>query len=228
MAVTNEVLELVLINIAQRDSVNLDLEPGLVGGPDAAHHLREVAAARNVLELHRIERVERHVDALDAASCKVRCEPLELAAIGRERELIERVGIEMPRHRLDQPDNIPRAQRLSSGEAHFPHALGDEGACQPVEFLKRQQFALLEELHLFRHAIDAAEIATVRDGYPQIGDPPAEPVDHGCLSIRVGHSVSSSAIGTLRFRLYTFAVLTTRFRYLGCRSAAPRGYRRSP
>ena len=48
---------------------------------------------------------------------------------------------------------------------------------EPVELLERQQILLGQERHVLRHAIDAAEIAAVRDRDPQIGDRAAERVD---------------------------------------------------
>ena len=57
-------------------------------------------------------------------------------------------------------------------------ALADEGAAQPVELLERQDLGLGQEGHVLRHAIDAAEVAAVRHRDAQIGDMPAEGIDH--------------------------------------------------
>ena len=58
---------LVLVDALERDRVDLDLEAGGLGGVDAGDHLVELAPARDGAELVGIERVERDVDALDAA-----------------------------------------------------------------------------------------------------------------------------------------------------------------
>src|SRR5262249_55510555 len=47
----------------------------------------------------------------------------------------------------------------------------------PVELLEREQVALGQERHVLGHAIDAAEIAAVRDRDAQIGDAAPERVD---------------------------------------------------
>ena len=92
MRPANEVLDLVLVHVAQGHGVDLDLEPGAVGRLDAAQHLREIAPAGDGPELGGIERVERDVDAGHAAIGKRLGVLRELAAIGGQRELVEAVG----------------------------------------------------------------------------------------------------------------------------------------
>jgi hypothetical protein len=84
----------------------------------------------------------------------------------------------MARQRLDQPYEVLAHQGLAPGEPHFAHALGDEGGCQPVDLLKREQILARQKRRGLRHAINAAEIAAVGDRDSQIGDAPAERVDH--------------------------------------------------
>ena len=48
------------------------------------------------------------------------------------------------------------------------HAACDEGRAEPVELLEREQVLLRQEGHVFRHAIDAAEVAAVGDRNAQI------------------------------------------------------------
>ena len=111
----NKRLDLVLVHAAERHRVDLDLDAGAVGRVDAVHHLREIAPAGDRLELRRIERVERDIDAGDAAVRERLGIAGELAAIGGERELVE-AGAEMPRQRLDQPHEVLAHQRLAAGE----------------------------------------------------------------------------------------------------------------
>jgi hypothetical protein len=80
--------------------------------------------------------------------------------------------------RAHQRHHVAADQRFAAGEAQFAHALGDEGRAQPVEFLERQQVGLGQECHVFRHAIEAAQIAAIRDRHAQITDGPAERVGH--------------------------------------------------
>ena len=48
---------------------------------------------------------------------------------------------------------------------------------KPVELFEGQHLRLRQERHRFRHAVDAAEVATVGDRNPEIGDPAVERVD---------------------------------------------------
>ena len=78
------------------------------------------------------------------------------------------------------------------------HAFGDEGAAQPVEFLKAQQVGLRQEGHVLGHAIDAAEIAAVGHRHPQIGDGARKRIDQraraGC---RRGRFRIASCVGRM-------------------------------
>ena len=106
---------------------------------------------------------------------------------------------EMARQRLDQPHQVLAHERLAAGEPDFAHALGDEGGGQPVDLLERKQILPRQERHGLGHAIDAAEIAAVGDRDAQIGDAPAERVNHGLRRRR--HHSSASSGGGLALRL---------------------------
>ena len=67
-------------------------------------------------------------------------------------------------------------QGLSPGETQLFYPLRDKGAAQPIELFQAQEVGFRQESHVFRHAIDATEIAAVRDGYPQIPDSAPEGV----------------------------------------------------
>src|SRR6185312_13465289 len=56
-------------------------------------------------------------------------------------------------------------------------AFCDECTAEAIEFLKTQQIGLWQERHMFRHAVDAAEIASISDRHAQIGDGALERVD---------------------------------------------------
>ena len=110
------------------------------------------------------------------------CEPLVV-----RRQFVERAAVEMARQRAHQRHHIAPDQRFAAGQPQLAHALGDEGRTQPVEFLERQQVGLGQEGHVFRHAIEAAQVAAVGDRYPQIADRPAE---------RIGHRTGQRCAGT--------------------------------
>ena len=102
---------------------------------------------------------------------------LQLRAIGGEREFLERAACEMARQRGHQRHDAAPHQRLAAGQAQLGHALGDEGAAQPVEFLEAEQIGLRQKRHVLRHAIDAAEIAAVGHRDAQIGDGARKRID---------------------------------------------------
>ena len=118
--------DLVLVDALQGDGVDLDREPGLLGGVDSRHDLRKVAPAGDAAELLGIEGVERHVDAPHAAGGEVAGEAGELRAVGGHRQLVERAGLEVPRQRAEQGHDVAPHERLAARDAKLADALGDE------------------------------------------------------------------------------------------------------
>jgi hypothetical protein len=77
--------------------------------------------------------------------------------------------------------DVAAHQRFATGEADFFNAVAFEGTRQQGDFFERQQGGTFEELVvaaelLFRHAIDAAEVAAVGDRDAQVAQRPAEAV----------------------------------------------------
>ena len=102
---------------------------------------------------------------------------LELAAVGRQRQLVERAGLEVTAERAEQPHDVLAHQRLTAGDAQLADAAAHERRAQPVEFFERQKVLLRQERHVLGHAVDAAEVAAVRHRYAQILDAAAEGID---------------------------------------------------
>ena len=100
------------------------------------------------------------------------CEPLVVSVSSSRAPVVE-----MARQRAEQRHDPAPHQRLAAGQPQLAHALGDEGAAQPVELLERQQVGLRQERHVLRHAVDAAEIAAVGHRDAQIGDRAPERID---------------------------------------------------
>src|SRR5262249_59112816 len=101
-------------------------------------------------------------------------------------------------------------QRLPAGEAEFVDPQRRGHADEVGDLLEGEQFAPVEEHHLLRHAVDAAEVAAVRHADAQVVVSAAEGVDervHAPPSAAPGwtHSVDPSAqfsffqIGTTSF-----------------------------
>ena len=169
--------DLVLVDALERHGVDLDLQARLLRGIDAGHDLVEIAPAGDCAKLVRVERVDRDVDAFDAVTFQFGCVLLELRTVRRQRQLVQRAALEMARQRLHQRHDAPAHQRFAAGQPELSDTLGDEGAAQPVEFLEREQVGLRQEGHVLRHAVDAAEIAAVRDGDAEVGDGAGKRVD---------------------------------------------------
>ena len=87
--------EFVLVDTLEGDGIDLDLEPGGLGGVDPGHHLIQLAPARDGAEFVGIERIERHIDAPHAMARELVGIFRQLRAVGRQSELVERAGREM-------------------------------------------------------------------------------------------------------------------------------------
>ena len=107
----------------------LIVQAGLLGGVEAAHHLVEVAPARQLAELVRVERVHRHVHAPHADGGQLLGILGELAAVGGERQLVERAAVEMPAQSAEQRHHVLAHQRLAAGQPELLDAAPDEGRC---------------------------------------------------------------------------------------------------
>ena len=189
----DEVVELVLVDAAQRHGVDLDREPGSLRRREPFEDRLEPAAAGDLGELRRVERVDRDVDPAHAAIAQFAGVAGELAAIGRQGQLVERAGADMPAERAEQGHDVAADQRLAAGQAKLFDAEPDEGAAHPVELLEGQKLGFRQKSHLFRHAIDAAEVAAVGDRYAQIGDGSSKRVDHAWLARTAAHLVKIGA-----------------------------------
>ena len=75
--------------------------------------------------------------------------------------------------------------------ADAAHAARNEEIGEKRDFLQRQNLVFRQELHSFCHAVAAAQVASIRNGNPQIIDPAAKAVGHGsCGRIDHGHAPS--------------------------------------
>ena len=109
----------------------------------------------------------------------------QLAAVGGQGQLVQGAGSQMARKGAHQAHHVLAHQRLAAGQPELAHPHPHEGAAQPVQLLQGQDLRLGQEGHVFRHAIDAAEVAAVRHRDPKVGDGPPEGVDDGRLACHV-------------------------------------------
>src|SRR5213593_4116930 len=91
----------------------------------------------------------------------------------------------MPAEALEQGHDVAAYQRFAAGQAQLAYPQIDECRADAVQLFKAQDLGLGQKGHVFRHAIDAAEVAPVCDRYPEIADGP---------SVRVAHFKASSAL----------------------------------
>ncbi len=124
-----------------------------------------------------IEGVEGDIDAAHAAIAQLRRIFGELAAVGRQGQLVEGPLAAQPAEAADEMHDVAADERLAAGQAQLPHAEANEGRADALQLLEAQDLRLRQEGHVLRHAIDAAEIAAVGDRHPQIGDPALIGVD---------------------------------------------------
>ena len=115
----DEIVEFVLVDAAQRDRVDLDREPGPLRGGEPVEHLVEPAAPGDLGELGGVERIDRDIDPAHAAFAQLVGVARELAAVGRQGQLVERAGIEMPPERMEQRHDVAPHQRLAAGQAQL-------------------------------------------------------------------------------------------------------------
>ncbi len=158
----DQAIELVVIDALEGDRVDLDGEAGALGRRQTVLHHVEPAPSRDRGELRRIERVDRNVDTPHAAILEFVGKAGELAAIGRQGQLVERAALPMAAECPEQAHDVAPHQGLAAGQAQLAHTEAHEGGAQPVELLEAEDFRLRQKSHVFGHAIDAAEVAAVR------------------------------------------------------------------
>src|SRR5690606_29003516 len=122
------------------------------------------------------ERVQGDVDAGYAGVPQLLGHGREQHRIGGERDVLD------PGDGADQlyeADQVAAHQRLAARDADAPEAHAGHDADDGRDLLVRQQLVTAQPGQpVFGHAVDAAEVALVRDGHAQVLDAPAEPVAH--------------------------------------------------
>ena len=174
----DEVVELVVVDAAQGDSVYLDRQPGVFGGVQAFHDLADAAATGEFLEPRGIACIERNVHPADTAGRQLMRILRQLGAVGGQGQFTERSSRQVLAEGFEQSHDAAADERLAAGDPQLAHAQSDEDGTDPLEFLQRQDFRLGEEHHVLGHAIAAAQVAAVGYRDPQIGDVTAEGIDH--------------------------------------------------
>ena len=170
--------ELVLVEALERDGVDLDPKSGALRGVDPLQHLGQASPAGD-LERTSLssKRVERDVDSAHARLREVGRKARQLAAVGGQRQFLQRAGLQVAGHRAEVGQYPLAHQRLAAGDPQLFDAEPDESRGQPVELLQRQEVLLGQERHVLGHAVDAAEVAAVGYRDAQVADLPLERID---------------------------------------------------
>ena len=155
--------QLILVESLQRHGINLDLQPRLLRGLDPGQDLRQAPPARDIGEFLVIERVERDIDPPHPCCKQVVSKARQLAAIGGQRQFLQRATFQMPGHSAEERHDIAPHQRLAARDAQLFHTQPHEGRTHPFKLFQRQKLLLRQEGHAFRHAINTAEIAAIGD-----------------------------------------------------------------
>ena len=109
--------------------------------------------------------------------------PKNMKQMGFEVPLFQSHGfgninyVKMAGKAADQRHDVLAHQRFAAGEAQAADAARNEGGAQAIKLVEAQNLAFRQERLIFRHAIDAAEIAAIGHGHAQIGDRAGEGID---------------------------------------------------
>ncbi len=64
---------------------------------------------------------------------------------------------------FEQPHDVSAHQGFAPCHPQFPDAAGDEHGAKAVQLFQGQEVSFWQKSHVLRHAIHAAEVATVCD-----------------------------------------------------------------
>src|SRR6266850_460319 len=172
-----EGFDFVVVESADEDGVHFGgSEPRFLGGFDAPHDRGERLCAGDAFESGRVERIEADVDATETGGDQAVAAFGEQMAIGGHGEVFDAESMKASEEILDTVAN----QRFTAGDANFANAEMQEDASEAVELGPGKNLVVVAIV--FRvggAAVDAAEVAAIRDGDAQVGDLPAEFVVQG-------------------------------------------------
>lgn len=144
-----------------------DLKPAFLGGVDALKDAVQVTHARDPLEALGVQGVQADIEAVEAGVFEGLGVAVEQKAVGGHGDALDAVD----RAQLgDQVGDVGAHQGLAAGDAHAGDALCSEDLDQLGDLVVAQVFFAGDLPDpLGWHAVDAAEIATLRDGDAQVG-----------------------------------------------------------
>ena len=153
-----------------------------MGYDDALHYRGEGFGPGDALEFLGIERIKADIDAAQASGDEPVAPFGQQVAVGGHGEVLDAEGVETS----DKVLNAIANERLATGDAYFADAEAEKDRGKPVEFWPGENFVVIAIVfRVGRAAINAPEVAAIRDGDAQVGDLAAEFVvkGHGPLHL---------------------------------------------
>ena len=124
MRPAHHLAQFALVDVAQGNRVDLDVQAGRLRRIDAGQYLVQVAPTGDRAKLVRIERVQRDVDPLDPRRREIARMALELRTVVRERELLQTITHAFAKTR-DHAHHVLAHQRFATDDPQAHHALGN-------------------------------------------------------------------------------------------------------
>jgi hypothetical protein len=170
-------LDFVIIEAADEHSVDLGGRKGrFLGDINAVHDRGEGLGARDAFELDGVEGVEADVDALQACGDEPIATFRKELAVGGHREVLNAEVAEAGKETFDTVAD----KGFAAGDADFANAEADKNLCEPIKLRPGENLVVIAiVLRVGRTAVNASEIAAVRDGDAQVCDLAAEFVVEG-------------------------------------------------
>jgi hypothetical protein len=181
--VRQQVHQGVVVDATLHHRVELDRrQAGAARVLDAIEHFGDSAeSAAHFREHVRVERVEAHRDAIETRGLELAGVLGQQHAVGGERDVLDAVD---RREVADEVRQVRAQQRLAASDADLPDAGAHEYTRELQQLGEVQTLAGFQEAvrvveGFARHAVRAAEIATIHDRDAQVVDGPAQGVEGG-------------------------------------------------
>ncbi len=179
--------DFIIIDALERHHVDLDRQSRRLRRFQPGEHRGNIAATGDMGKARWVAAVQTDIDPAHPCVGQHVGMVGQLGAIGRQRQFVQPAA-QMPPDPAHQIANIAPHQRLAASQPDLVDAARYEQVGQQRDLLQREHLIFGQELHLFRHAIAATQVAAVRDGYAQIADPAAQAVGHlRARRVRHGH-----------------------------------------
>ena len=174
---------LIVVHAADDDGVHLEPGEAWPRRPRGRPGRRSSSSNRaSCLKRSRSSVSRLTVTPMQAGALEIRRGALQEHAVGRHRQIADAIA---PASRATRSVDVAAEQRLAARQPHLVHAEIEEQVDQLLDLLEMEDvLARQPEILLLRHAVEAAQVASVGDREPQVPERPAvdvgdcHPVDH--------------------------------------------------